>query len=153
VVQQVGTPDEIYERPRNMFVASFLGNPPINFLEGRLVREGDAVLFQRGALRVPLVDPLATALRPHEGREVVLGLRAEDVVESAASAPQLRGRIVSVLPVGSDRFVELEVEGTKVFLRLGKEAQLREGEQAALGLNVHRLHVFDQASTHNLVWI
>jgi multiple sugar transport system ATP-binding protein len=153
VVQQVGTPDEIYERPRNMFVASFLGNPPINFLEGRLVREGDAVLFQRGALRVPLVDPLATALRPHEGREVVLGLRAEDVVESAASAPQLQGRIVSVLPVGSDRFVELEVEGTKVFLRLGKEAQLREGEQAALGLNVHRLHVFDQASTHNLVWI
>jgi multiple sugar transport system ATP-binding protein len=153
VVQQVGTPDEIYERPRNMFVASFLGNPPINFLEGRLVREGDGVLFQRGALRVPLPDPLATALRPHEGREVVLGLRAEDVVESAASAPQLRGRIVSVLPVGSDRFVELEVEGTKVFLRLGKEAQLREGEQAALGLNVHRLHVFDQASTHNLVWI
>ncbi len=153
VVQQVGTPDEIYERPRNMFVASFLGNPPINFLEGRLVREGENVLFVRGGLRIPLVDPLATALREHGGREVVLGIRAEDVAEHGQQGPQLQGRILSVLPVGSDRFVELEVEGRKVFLRLGKEAQYREGEHAALGLNLHRLHVFDKASTHNLVWI
>ena len=153
VVQQIGTPDEIYERPRNMFVASFLGNPPINFLEGRLVREGEKITFERGALRIVLPETIAARLREQGGREVVLGIRAEDVADTGEEGAQLQGRILSVLPVGSDRFVEMEVEGAKVFLRLGKEAQYKEGDNAALALNLHRLHVFDQTSTHNLVWI
>ena len=53
VVQQIGVPDEIYERPRNMFVASFLGNPPINFLEGTLTLRNDRLGFERGRTPSP----------------------------------------------------------------------------------------------------
>ena len=56
VVQQIGTPDAIYEQPRNMFVASFLGNPPINFLEGRLALHDGRIVFQRGAADADLAD-------------------------------------------------------------------------------------------------
>src|SRR5512146_2485519 len=54
VVQQTGLPDEIYEQPRNMFVASFLGNPPINYLEGRLAQEDGRMVFRRGQLALGL---------------------------------------------------------------------------------------------------
>jgi multiple sugar transport system ATP-binding protein len=152
VVQQVGSPDAIYEQPRNMFVASFLGNPPINFLEGRLAQEEGRVVFRRGQLRLGLPDHVIAKVGSQVGREVVLGIRAEDVFETQPGAEGVQGRIVSVLPVGSDQFYEMEVEGVKLFFRLGKEVQHRSGDNAALGVNVNRLHLFDKQTTQSLVW-
>ncbi|MBC7436636.1 MAG: ABC transporter ATP-binding protein, partial [Bdellovibrionales bacterium] len=157
VVQQIGVPDEIYERPRNMFVASFLGNPPINFLEGQLHLRDNRLVFERGALRVELLPEMARKLNGQNGqsgREVVLGLRAEDVVETEApeAGASLTGRVASVLPVGSDQFLDMELEGTRLFLRLGKECRYREGDTATLGINLNRLHLFDKASTQSILW-
>ena len=73
VIQQIGTPDEIYERPRNMFVASFLGNPPINYLEGAMETEGGTPVFRRGDLRIAL--PAGTVPPPGGARDIVLGIR------------------------------------------------------------------------------
>jgi multiple sugar transport system ATP-binding protein len=153
VVQQIGTPDQIYERPGNMFVASFLGNPPINFLEGRLADDGGPLAFQRGSLRLALPAALATRLAPHAGRAVVAGIRAEDVMETATATNDntVTGRILSVLPVGSDQFYEMEVEGTRLFFRLGKEVQHRPGQNATLAVNLNRLHLFDQQTTQTLL--
>ncbi len=154
VVQQIGTPDEIYERPRNMFVASFLGNPPINFIEGALVRGDRGLCFERGGLRIELPFGMATRLHGQDGREVVLGLRAEDVVETdqPPAGATLAGRVASVLPVGSDQFLEMEVEGARLFLRLGKECRWKEGENAHVAINLNRLHLFDKQSTQTLLW-
>ena len=68
VIQQIGTPDEIYDRPRNMFVASFLGNPPINLVEGRLEAHGAGAMFVRGGLRAPLADATLAAPGRTRGR-------------------------------------------------------------------------------------
>src|SRR5215208_4064613 len=144
----------IDEPPRNMFVASFLGNPPINFLEGRLALQDERIVFQRGQLNLTLPGPLAERVGGQLGREVVLGIRAEDVsqVPPSAASDGVQGRIVSVLPVGSDQFFEMEVEGTRLFFRLGKEVQHREGDNAALAVNLNRLHLFDKQTTQSLVW-
>src|SRR3546814_13122377 len=96
VIQQIGTPDEIYERPGNMFVASFLGNPPINYLEGRLERERDVLHFRRGAVSLPLPASLAARLQgasPDGG--VVLGIRPEDVNDRAAPAAERKSGTAS----------------------------------------------------------
>ncbi len=155
VVQQIGVPDEIYERPSNMFVASFLGNPPINFLEGTLVLRDDRLGFERASLRVELLPEMAAKLTGQDGRDVVLGLRAEDVVESRTpvAGASLTGRVASVLPVGSDQFLEIDMEGARLFLRLGKECPYREGDTATLAINLNRLHFFDKTSTQNILWI
>ena len=136
-----------------MFVASFLGNPPINFLEGQLLRINDAVVFERGALRIALPAATAARVSAQVGREVVLGIRAEDVAEtdSPEAGACLSGRIGSVLPVGSDQFVEMEVEGCKLFFRLGKESHRRTGSNAILAVNLNRLHLFDKQSTESLL--
>ncbi|HJV82243.1 ABC transporter ATP-binding protein [Noviherbaspirillum sp.] len=154
VVQQIGTPDAIYERPSNMFVASFLGNPPINFLEGNIVVAGDAVLFKRGQLEIILPPHIAQKVAGDSGRAVVLGIRAEDVDAHAEQRARecVQGKIISVLPVGSDQFLELEAEGVKLFFRVGKEVQHKDGENLSLALNLNRLHLFDKQSGHTLVW-
>jgi len=154
VVQQTGLPDEIYEQPRNMFVASFLGNPPINFLEGKVRPDGDGVCFERGALSLVLPPHIARKVGSDAGRDVVLGIRPEDVDEHSVprDGEVLHGRIASVLPVGSDQFLGVEVDGKQLFFRVGKELHHREGENVALSVNVNRLHLFDKASGKTLVW-
>jgi len=154
VVQQIGSPDAIYERPSNMFVASFLGNPSINFLEGSLAEEGGQLLFRRGALGLVLPPSMAPRLAGQAGRAVVLGLRAEDVEIGGAQSggDSLQGRILSVLPVGSDQFLEMEVEGTKQFFRVGKEGQYKVGDNAILRINLNRLHLFDKQDSQSLIW-
>jgi len=154
VVQQIGTPDAIYEQPRNMFVASFLGNPPINFIEGRLGTEAGRTVFQRGHLTLTLPARVAERVGGQSGREVVLGIRAEDVseVRTGTAAERVQGRIISVLPVGSDQFYEMEVEGVRLFFRLGKEVQHKEGDNAELAVNLNRLHLFDKQTSQSLVW-
>jgi multiple sugar transport system ATP-binding protein len=148
VIQQIGNPDEVYERPRNMFVASFLGNPAINFLDGTIARSGEGPLFRCGETAIALPAKFAVGLRDRGEQAVVLGLRPEDVYAAEVAGPglTLAGVVDSVLPVGSDRFLGLKVEGRDVFIRVDKEARHREGDAIRLGLVAERLHLFDKAS-------
>jgi multiple sugar transport system ATP-binding protein len=154
VAQQIGAPDAIYERPSNMFVASFLGNPSINFLEGAIALDGDAVLFKRGQLEIRLPPHIATKVASAAGRAVVLGIRPEDIDAHAELRPRetVQGRILSVLPVGSDQFLNVEVEGVKMFFRIDKEDQRKDGENVSFAINLNRLHLFDKQSGNSLVW-
>jgi multiple sugar transport system ATP-binding protein len=152
VIQQIGTPDEIYERPRNMFVASFLGNPPINYLQGAIEAENGAPVFRRGGLRVALPARIASRLSGDAGRNVVLGIRPEDVTtREAADAPTISGTVDSVLPVGSDRFLGLKVEDRDLFVRVDKQSHHQEGMPITLTLVPERLHLFDQANGQSLL--
>src|SRR5687767_12428185 len=87
VVQQIDTPDGIYNRPRNRFVAGFLGNPQMNFVEGKIVEEAAGPAFVRDGFRVPL-DPKTHA---YMGRKVVLGVRAEDIETMAPRSSRVSG--------------------------------------------------------------
>jgi len=146
VIQQVGTPDEVYERPRNMFVAAFLGNPAINFLEGTIESGAGTPFFRRGALAIALPPKFAARLSERPDTEVVLGLRPEDVCAANDAAPSLVGKVDSVLPVGSDRFLGLKVEGRDMFVRVDKETRYQEGAAIRLGLVAERLHLFHKAT-------
>ena len=144
-IQQIGTPDDIYERPANVFVASFLGSPAINLLDGELAMSGQQVVFQRGGLRIPL--PAALICGPvGSPREVTLGLRAEDVCPVTPSTILLRCVLETAMPSGSDQFLGVKVEGATMFLRVGKDAVVRQGAAMEFGINPARLHVFDRAT-------
>ena len=148
-IQQVGTPDEVYDRPSNMFVASFLGNPPINYPEGAIEDEAGTPVFRYGSLRISLP---AGKLRGVTAAPVVLGIRPEDVLrDSAPGWPVLTGVVDSVLPVGSDRFLGLKVEGCDVFVRVDKETHHVLGQRVSFGLRPERLHLFDKASGASLI--
>ena len=105
-------------------------------------------------MNLNLPADMASRVASQAGREVVLGIRAEDVELHSGSlnGNGFQGRIMSILPVGSDQFLEMEVEGKKLFFRVGKEGQYRVGDNAPLKVNLNRLHLFDKQDSRSLVW-
>src|SRR5438876_12180961 len=76
-IQQSGSPQTVYDRPTNRFVAEFIGMPPMNFLEGRVIAREGAVAFDDGAVPMPLPARMAQRLAGFAGREMVLGIRPD----------------------------------------------------------------------------
>ncbi len=121
-VQQVAVPQAIYEQPANLFVATFIGSPPMNLLQATLVREGDQLAFLIGEQRLILPREVAAAngkLAAHVGSKIGIGIRPENVQDSAvdgASATdwRLRGRVVATELLGPDLLAYLEVEAEPV---------------------------------------
>jgi multiple sugar transport system ATP-binding protein len=145
-LQQVASPETLYDEPVNMFVAGFIGAPRMNFLPARVaVTHGrpclDTLSIRLDGGGVPF-DP--AALR---SERVVLGIRPEDVRWSreapAASWPRLRGVVEIIEPVGSETYVTVQVEDARLLARFPPRAGLRPGEQVELALDQTRVHVFD----------
>ncbi|TDE34942.1 ABC transporter ATP-binding protein [Antarcticimicrobium sediminis] len=154
VVKQVGTPDDIYERPENTFVASFLGSPPINYIDGTLKFAGGGAQFLHEALALDLPEAITAKLSGQDGRKVRLGIRAEDVDEAAAGGPgaTIHGKVNSVLPVGSDQFLGFDFYGNELFFRVGKDLAHKVGDDVSLSVDLNRLHLFDKDSGASLLW-
>jgi len=137
LIQQLDTPEGIYERPANVFVASFLGSPPINLVHG--VIQGGA--FTAGGFRVPLPGGV------EEGRAVTLGLRPEDVSVGEAIA----ARVDLVSPLGSETHLDVLAEGdVPLTLRVPKEWRAQPGDTIRFAVDPARLHLFDRASEQRL---
>jgi multiple sugar transport system ATP-binding protein len=139
-LEQVGLPQEIYDRPRTMFVADFLGTPPMNFLEfAGAVRRGDRYVRVNGsAIGIP-------ELR-EEGAEgaLALGVRPEHV--SLDDASSLRGRVFAVEYLGTTQIVTIATSHGQVKARLPSSAPARIGDMVGLSLDHRRLSVFDATS-------
>jgi multiple sugar transport system ATP-binding protein len=142
LIQQLDTPEGIYARPANTFVASFLGSPQINLVEGEIAADGS---FARGDLRLPL-PPGATPRRA-----VILGLRPEDVAAPAPGLATLELRVDLVSPLGSETLLEVVAPSeVPLTLRVPKDWRARAGETLAIGVDPARLHLFDRATETRL---
>ncbi len=157
VLQQLGTPAEIYNTPANTFVATFMGSPSMNLLPARIERR-DAeltLLLGEGDNRIELALPeRGAAIMPYIGREVVAGLRPEVIgVESGRPGAVLSSVpvTISVLePTGPDTLAVLELAGMEVAARLGPDLSYKCGERCELMLDLSKLVLFD-ASTEQRI--
>jgi ABC-type sugar transport system ATPase subunit len=138
-VEQVGTPEEVYETPSSIFVAGFMGAPAMNLLPARL--EGGRLILDAGA---------SLPCAPAEDREVWCGLRPEDLAwvppGVAPDGVALRGIALSVEPLGSDTLVTVAVGDAELACRLPPRSVRRAGESVALAIDAARIHLFDRAS-------
>jgi multiple sugar transport system ATP-binding protein len=142
VVQQCATPEEIYERPANRFVASFMGSPPMNFVTGSLSDVDGVRAFRSSALtqEISLYDALP------DDPAVVLGVRPEDVSLSAAPVPGYRpGKVFVSEPLGPDVLVTVRIDGELIKARVPTPFQLGHDSTVYVGFNPDRLHLFSAA--------
>jgi ABC-type sugar transport system ATPase subunit len=142
IVQQFGTPTEVYNRPSNLFVAGFIGSPPMNFIPGRLVVSGSSPMaFAGHDLTIPLPD-LEDAVA---GREVVLGVRPQDLELVREQDPfTARGRVWVVELVGSEKLVEIELgERRRVTVQVRADAPVQVDEPASVRIDPMHVHIFD----------
>jgi multiple sugar transport system ATP-binding protein len=136
-VEQIGTPQEIYDRPASMFVADFIGSPPMNFLRFEAgLQSGDRAIRIRDVnIAVPEV---------YEQRSVgplVLGVRPEHIVFSDTGP--VRGRVFGAEYLGTTQVVTVETEQGRVKARLPSSAPVRVGETVGLAFRSDRLALFD----------
>ena len=148
VVQQVGQPLEIYERPANRFVAGFLGSPPMNFLDGALERGDGGFVMVAPGIRLALGRDRTERLSPGP---VVLGVRPEDLRERAASdapegGPTLVAKVLFLEPLGSEVLATCRIGGQEVVVRLSPRTALRADEEARLELDLGRTRLFHPES-------
>jgi sn-glycerol 3-phosphate transport system ATP-binding protein len=140
VIQQVGTPSEVYSRPANTFVATFVGSPPMNLFQGRVESSGGSCNFI-GAFDLPL-EGVAAA----EGA-ATLGIRPEQVQLVPTDTPQALGATVELVErVGADSFVVSQIaSGVTVTARVDAAKPIKEGDRVAVRLPPAELRLFDAA--------
>ncbi|NLY07692.1 MAG: sn-glycerol-3-phosphate ABC transporter ATP-binding protein UgpC [Spirochaetales bacterium] len=113
VIQQIGAPLELYNEPRNKFVAGFIGSPPMNFMEVKIEKKADGLYVNEGSFDIMLPEAISKALAPYAGQNVTMGIRPEDVTFSAkpVAGKTIDGTVSVVEPLGSE---------THVFINTGK---------------------------------
>jgi multiple sugar transport system ATP-binding protein len=146
VVHQVGEPLEVYSKPRNKFVAGFIGSPAMNFLETGIAEAGGALYAEAPGLRVRVPPARAPRLAPYRGQRVTLGIRPEDIRQAAGGDPPevvFEAVVEVVEPLGSEILLDTRVGTQTVVARVDPAARVRPHERVGLAFIPERLHFFD----------
>jgi multiple sugar transport system ATP-binding protein len=150
-IQQVGTPLEIYGRPENLFVANFIGTPPMNFLSAAIADGGKSLAGKGFSLPVPASLQSLTA---GDGRKVIVGIRPENILDPSEPArgetARLSGSVEVVEPLGDQANVHVRVGDDILVYQVEPHAMPDMGEKAELVLELEKLHLFDAATERRL---
>ncbi len=140
-IQQIGTPEAIYNDPANLFVASFIGNPAMNLIEGRL----QAGVFEADGVRMPGFGALTQD-------KIVLGVRAEDLHVTGIDDAHIQGEVFSFELTGDATLATLKPGGQFVTAKAGKDYRAHIGEQLGLSADAARCFLFDGQTQNRLRW-
>jgi len=150
IVQQIGTPMDIYDNPVNRFVAGFFGSPPMNFFSGLIDFERDKPRFNLGQVKIDLPAGLSNKLLPHKGKEIVLGVRPEhlSLVPFREQGKDAIGATVELVePLGARTYIYLtKTTGIKLVADVNQCSGLHASDSVRVYLNVEQLHVFEPGS-------
>ena len=139
-IEQVGTPDEVYNRPASVFVGGFVGSPAMNFAKAKV--DGGNLVFSNGdSLPVWAIRPAGQA-GAIDGRDVIVGIRPEHF-GADASDTALTCQVQVVEPLGSDTLVHFTVGGETLTARMPPETRIKAGETLKIGLEPAKIHLFD----------
>ena len=150
LIQQVDTPQNLYDSPCNIFVAGFIGTPQMNFIKGTLSKKGEDVFFnfEDISLKLPKEKAEAPELADYIGKEVVVGLRPEGISddESAVAANPDSSFTVNVDVtelMGAEIYLYLTIGETNLIARVSSRSRSRAGDTIKVAFDMSRLHIFD----------
>jgi multiple sugar transport system ATP-binding protein len=159
VLQQLGTPYEVYNRPANTFVASFMGSPRMNLIKAKVSGDAQSLDIQSDQsprVSIPLPAPAAAVLQAYAGQEVIAGIRAEAVSlarDGMVAGPMqcfVDARVEVIEPTGADTLVVLNLGGSEFTVRLEPDAPLKPEQNARFLIDLSKLVCFD-AKTESLI--
>lgn len=150
VVQQVDTPQNLYDRPANLFVAGFMGSPQMNFLDAEVRRDGNIALLSIAGKNIPLSPEKSRLILNggYEEKTVTIGIRPEDLSASENAASQDDITFLSTVNVyellGAEVFLYFDIAGKPVTARLDPMTSARPGDSIRITMNTEKIHVFDR---------
>jgi multiple sugar transport system ATP-binding protein len=164
VIQQVDDPISLYDRPQNMFVAGFIGSPPMNFFRGTIQQRQGALWFvedtrepgKDGGFSVRVDEPMAKNLAPYAGKPVVFGVRPEDInnrhlVAPANSEQVLHATVDVVEPMGAEIYLYLNTAGHSFIARVDPHEKADVNQKLEMVLAMSKSHFFDPQTERTIV--
>lgn len=148
-LQQYGTPDELYNKPANMFVAGFIGAPPMNFLDVSLVERGGKMLLETSGVSVELPDHIAEVLKKENASsELILGVRPEDIVVGSG---RYKGVVYVTEPLGRDVLIHIKINEEILRAYAPPETTFEIGQEVQFDFDMDRIHIFDKRTEKAIV--
>jgi len=145
VILQVDTPLNLYDTPATVFVAGFIGTPPMNFFRGRLAKDGENIFFVDDVMRLPLLAEWKEKLAPYIDKPIVFGVRPEDIgSERALSAdyPSVKAKIEVTEPMGSETYLYLDTGCQSFIAKVDAHIKTQVGTEIDLKLYMPKAHIF-----------
>jgi len=151
VLQQLDTPQNLYDRPNNLFVAGFIGSPAMNFFPGKLRKDGGKLVVDTGDFTVAIPAAHAKTYEALTGKDIIFGIRPENIHDADFIPPNVDVEKVAVKVdvtelMGNEIFLYL-VSGKNTFVaRVDPRSKLRLGQQTSVALDMDAIHIFDAAT-------
>ncbi len=159
IVQQINTPEHLYNKPCNLFVAGFIGSPQMNFIDAVVGIDGETVTLTVGdnVLTVPDDKKQPLIDGGYDGKTVVLGIRPENISDDAEFLAKnqdhiIRSKIKVREMLGAEIFLYFDVNGVQMTARVEPESRLMTGDDAIFALDMRKIHLFDKETERNLLY-
>jgi len=148
LLQQLDTPQTLYDKPNNLFVAGFIGSPAMNFFPGKLRKDGDKLVVDTGDFVVAIPPKHTKPYEAHAGKDIIFGIRPENIHDIDFIPPNIDVDKVAIKVdvtelMGNEIFLYL-VSGKNTFVaRVDPRSKLRVGQQTSVALDMDSIHIFD----------
>lgn len=148
LIQQVADPIGLYEKPRNKFVAGFIGSPPMNFLEGKVIKLNNSFYFQDTRFRIKIVERIYDRISKYENKKVVFGIRPENIydrlfAQAASDEYTVTATVEVVEPMGSEIYLHLSTGNNNFVARVNAHDTAKENQDLQVVFDMTKAHFFD----------
>jgi multiple sugar transport system ATP-binding protein len=156
ILQQLADPITIYDHPKNKFVAGFIGSPPMNFMTGRVIKKDAKMYFDEGRLMVKLVEDMHAKIIPYLGKEIVFGIRSEDIYDKLFVSEAPPENVVRVNcevyePMGSEVYLYLNTGKHTFIARVGAHDKPKLNQDMDVVFDMSKVHFFDKDTEETIV--
>jgi len=152
-VQQIGKPEDVYGTPQNVFVAGFIGSPPMNMIEGSLVRKDGKSFFEAESIKFEIPPEVISGKDLERIKKITLGLRPEDIsvtVKPSSHQRAFKGKVYITESVGSIKYVTVEADGLMIRAMAGMDFNADIGKDVYFLFKLRNAHFFDGDSGNRL---
>jgi len=148
ILQQVDTPQNLYDRPDNLFVAGFIGSPAMNFFPAKLRKDNGKLLVDAGAFAVPIPESNTGTYQAHEGKNIIFGIRPEDIHDpdfrpANVQTENIDAKVDVTELMGNEIFLHMLSGDNSFVARVDPRSNLRVGEKAQVAFDMNNVHIFD----------
>jgi len=151
VLQDFDTPEKLYSQPINQFIAQFIGNPPMNFLDVIFVREGDEVYLQGASFRIKLPERIVRRFARIQNEDrVILGIRPENMKIGSEDQNAVKGEIYVIEPLGRDKLVNVKIGTNRIKVIASQDYNGNMGENVFIHFDLEKIHLFDSENGKSL---
>ncbi|MDN5301190.1 MAG: inositol-phosphate transport system ATP-binding protein [Thermoanaerobacteraceae bacterium] len=143
-LQDFGTPEDLYMRPKNLFIAGFIGNPPMNFLEVSYIRENNKVVLKEEYFEISLPQNVErNYVKKQSGDKVILGIRPENMTLGDEEPNTIKGEIYVVEPLGRDKLVDIIIGKNRIKIIAPQNYKGNMGDRVIVHIDLENIHLFD----------